>query len=105
MSRKTIPVEEAAKDWLKDAEFVAEYEALEEEFALAEALIKARGEADMTQEEVAVAMGTTQAVIARLESGRNMPSTRTLQRFAKATGSKLRISFEPSRPKSRTGHR
>ncbi|MDG4874501.1 helix-turn-helix transcriptional regulator [Mesorhizobium sp. WSM4935] len=103
MSRKAIPVEEAAKDWLKDPEFVAEYEALEEEFALAEALIKARGEADMTQEQVAVAMGTTQAVIARLESGRNMPSTRTLQRFAKATGSKLRISFEPSRPKSRTG--
>ncbi|RWM11084.1 helix-turn-helix transcriptional regulator [Mesorhizobium sp.] len=104
MSRKAIPVEEAAKDWLKDPEFVAEYEALEEEFALAEALIKARGEADMTQEEVAAAMGTTQAVIARLESGRNMPSTRTLQRFAKATGSKLRISFEPGKPKSRTGH-
>ncbi|RWM30068.1 helix-turn-helix transcriptional regulator [Mesorhizobium sp.] len=104
MSRKAIPVEEAAKDWLKDPEFVAEYEALEEEFALAEALIKARGEADMTQEEVAVAMGTTQAVIARLESGRNMPSTRTLQRFAKATGSKLRISFEPGKPKSRAGH-
>ncbi|WFP60388.1 helix-turn-helix transcriptional regulator [Mesorhizobium sp. WSM4904] len=104
MSRKAIPVEEAAKDWLKDPEFVAEYEALEEEFALAEALIKARGEADMTQEEVAAAMGTTQAVIARLESGRNMPSTRTLQRFAKATGSKLRISFEPGKPKSRAGH-
>ncbi|CAN7507166.1 helix-turn-helix domain-containing protein [Mesorhizobium sp. LjRoot246] len=104
MSRKTIPVEDVAKDWFKDPEFVAEYEALEEEFAIAEALIKARGEADMTQEEVAVAMGTTQAVIARLESGRNMPSTRTLQRFAKATGSKLRISFESSKPKSRTGH-
>lgn len=104
MSRKAIPVEEAAKDWLKDPEFVAEYEALEEEFSLAEALIKARGEADMTQEEVAAAMGTTQAVIARLESGRNMPSTRTLQRFAKATGSKLRISFEPGKPKSRAGH-
>ena len=104
MSRKTIPVEDAAKEWLKDPEFVAEYEALEEEFAIAEALIKARGEADMTQEEVASAMGTTQAVIARLESGRNMPSTRTLQRFAKATGSKLRISFEHGKPKSRTGH-
>ncbi|RUW61359.1 helix-turn-helix transcriptional regulator [Mesorhizobium sp. M7A.F.Ca.US.008.03.1.1] len=104
MSRKTIPVEDVAKEWFKDPEFVAEYEALEEEFAIAEALIKARGEADMTQEEVATAMGTTQAVIARLESGRNMPSTRTLQRFAKATGSKLRISFEPAEPKSRTGH-
>lgn len=104
MSRKTIPVEDVAKEWFKDPEFVAEYEALEEEFAIAEALIKARGEADMTQEQVAAAMGTTQAVIARLESGRNMPSTRTLQRFATATGSKLRISFEPGKPKSRTGH-
>ncbi|TIM07411.1 helix-turn-helix transcriptional regulator [Mesorhizobium sp.] len=104
MSRKTIPVEDAAKEWFKDPAFVAEYDALEEEFAIAEALIKARGEADMTQEEVAAAMGTTQAVIARLESGRNMPSTRTLQRFAKATGSKLRISFEPGKRKSRAGH-
>lgn len=104
MSRKTILVEDAAKEWFRDPEFVAEYAALEEEFAIAEALIRARSEADMTQEEVAAAMGTTQAVIARLESGRNMPSTRTLQRFANATGSKLRISFEPRKPKSRAGH-
>jgi ribosome-binding protein aMBF1 (putative translation factor) len=39
-------------------------------------------------------MHTTQAVIARLESGRFKPSTRTLERFAAATGLKLRISFE-----------
>jgi ribosome-binding protein aMBF1 (putative translation factor) len=97
MSRKFIPVEEVAKEWFKDPEFVAEYDALEEEFALAAALIKARGAADMTQEDVAQAMGTTQTAIARLESGRQMPSTRTLQRFAKATGSRLRISFEPER--------
>jgi len=98
MTRKNeIPVEEAAKDWFKDPAFVAEYEALEEEFALAEAMIRARSAADMTQEEVAAAMGTTQAVVARLESGRNLPSTRTLQRFATATGSRLRISFEPNK--------
>ena len=36
----------------------------------------------------------TQAVIARLESRRTMPSTRTLKRFADATGARLRISFE-----------
>jgi transcriptional regulator with XRE-family HTH domain len=40
-------------------------------------------------------MGTTQAVVARLESGRVLPSTRTLERFAKATHTRLRISFEP----------
>ena len=42
-------------------------------------------------------MGTTQAVVARLESGRTMPSTRTLERFAKATGTRLRVSFEPEK--------
>jgi len=98
MTRKTIPVAGAFAEWRKDPEFVAAYDALEEEFALAAALIHARSEADMTQEQVAEAMGTTQAVVARLESGRNMPSTRTLQRYAKATGTRLRISFEPERP-------
>jgi hypothetical protein len=72
------------------------HHALEEEFALASALIEARGNADMTQEEVAAAMGTTQAVVARLESGKVLPSTRTLERFAKATRTRLRISFEPA---------
>ena len=93
MKRMYIPVEEAAKEWFKDPEFIAAYDALEEEFALAEALISARARADMTQEDVAQKMGTTQAAIARLESGRSMPSTRTLTRFADATGTKLRISF------------
>ena len=41
-------------------------------------------------------MGTTQAVVARLESGRMKPSTRTLERFAKATDSRVRITFEPA---------
>ncbi len=94
MIRKYIPVEEAAKEWLKDPAFVAEYDALGEEFELAEALVEARSSAAMTQEDVAKAMGTTQAVVARLESGRTMPTTRTLKRYAEATGTKLRIRFE-----------
>jgi ribosome-binding protein aMBF1 (putative translation factor) len=97
--RKFIPVEEAAREWMKDPAFRAAYDALEDEFALAAALIRARGDADMTQEQVAEAMGTTQAVVARLEGGRIRPTTRTLERFAKATGTKLRISFEPAKPR------
>jgi ribosome-binding protein aMBF1 (putative translation factor) len=93
MKQKFIPVEESFKQWKKDAKYVAAYEALEAEFSLASALIKARADADMTQEEVARAMGTTQAVIARLESGKVLPSTRTLERFAKATRTRLSISF------------
>jgi len=101
MTKKSLLVSEAAKEWFKAPEFVAAYDALEEEFALAEALIKARAQASMTQEDVAKAMGTTQAAIARLESGRSMPSTRTLQRFADATGTKLRISFKKPKSSSR----
>ena len=98
MSRKLIPVEEAFHEWRKDPKFVAAYDALEDEFAVASALIKARGDAAMTQEQVAEAIGTTQAVVARLESGKTMPSTRTLERFAKATHTRLRIGFEPEKP-------
>ncbi len=50
----------------------------------------------LTQEQLAERMDTTQAVIARLESGRVKPSTRTLERLAAATGMRLRISFEPA---------
>jgi DNA-binding XRE family transcriptional regulator len=94
---KRLLIMDAAKEWLKNPKIAEAYNALEEEFALAEALIRARAEASMTQEEVAKAMGTTQAAIARLESGRSMPSTRTLQRFAEATGTKLRIHFEKTK--------
>jgi ribosome-binding protein aMBF1 (putative translation factor) len=95
MNSEFIPVEESFAQWKKDPKYVAAYDALENEFSLASALIKARGDAEMTQEQVAQAMGTTQAVIARLESGKVLPSTRTLERFAKATRTRLQISFAP----------
>jgi transcriptional regulator with XRE-family HTH domain len=82
-------------EWMKDPEYRKEYDALEQEFALAHAMIEARAKAGLTQEELAQRMETSQSVIARLESGRTRPSTRTLERFAKATGTRLRFSFEP----------
>jgi transcriptional regulator with XRE-family HTH domain len=45
-------------------------------------------------------MDTTQSVIARLESGRVRPSTQTLERLAAATGTRLKISFEPETAKT-----
>ncbi len=89
------------KKWMKDPEYRREYDALEEEFALASAIIEARPRAGLTQEELAARMETSQSAIARLESGRMIPSGRTLKRFAKATGTRLRISFEPARPARR----
>ena len=62
----------------RTGEFVAAHDALEHEFTVASAVIKAHGDADKTQEGAAKAMGTTQAVVARLESGETMPSTSAL---------------------------
>ncbi len=76
---------------MKDPAFRKEYDALEPEFAVARQLIEARTRAGLTQQELADRMGTTQPVIARLESGRQKPTTKTLERFAKATGSKVEI--------------
>lgn len=93
--RKMIPVDEAIARWRKDPAYMKEYNALELEFALVAEVIKARAKAGLTQEQLAKRMNTSQAVVARLESGRALPSTRTLQRFAQATGHRLKISFEP----------
>ena len=93
MSR--IRVDDLHKDWMKDPKYRREYEALEEEFSLVAALLEARTRAGLTQEQVAQRMKTTQAVIARLEGGGSKPSTRTLERYAEATGSRLKITFEP----------
>ena len=59
-----------------------------DEFDLARELIAARVRAGLTQAEVAERMGTTQSVVARLESGAQMPSMNTLLKFARATRSR-----------------
>jgi ribosome-binding protein aMBF1 (putative translation factor) len=92
---KMIPVKEIGKTWMKNPKFKEAYDALEDEFVLAEALIDARSQAKLTQQDVAERMDTTQAYVAKMEGGRVNPSLKTLQRFAAATGTKLKISFEP----------
>jgi ribosome-binding protein aMBF1 (putative translation factor) len=82
------------KKWMKDAKYKKAYEKLAPEFELAKAIIEARTKAGMTQAQLARKMKTTQSVIARLEGGRVHPSTKTLERLAKATGSRLKIDFE-----------
>jgi ribosome-binding protein aMBF1 (putative translation factor) len=87
------------KSWMKDPTYRKEYDTLEEEFSIMAAIAKARRRARLSQAELARRMKTTQSTVARLESGRSQPSTRTLTRFAKATGHRLRISFQPVKGK------
>jgi ribosome-binding protein aMBF1 (putative translation factor) len=89
-------IRELHEQWMDDPEYRAEYERLAPEFELAQALIEARTRAGLTQEELADRMKTTQSAIARIESGKCFPSTSTLRRFAQATGTHLKITFEHS---------
>jgi hypothetical protein len=64
MKRRDIPVEAVAMQWMKDAEFRRAYTALEEESALASAVIKACDGANMTQGQLADATRATLSVAA-----------------------------------------
>ena len=76
------------KKMLADPEVRVAYDTMADEFGLARELIAARVRAGLTQAELAARMGTTQSVVARLESGAQLPSVKTLLRFAKATGAR-----------------
>ena len=65
-----------------------------DEFAIARELISARARAGLSQAEVAQRMGTTQSVVARLESGRRPPSLRTVRRYAQAVGARAVVRIE-----------
>lgn len=82
---------------LADPATQAEYETQAPEFAVARELIAARVRAGLTQEQVAEKMQTTQSTIARMESGRTMPSLRTLSRYAEATGSRAVVRLESTK--------
>ena len=79
---------------LANPEARADYDAQAPEFELARELITARTRAGLTQSELAERMHTTQSTIARLESGRILPSMRTLERYAAATGSRAVVRLE-----------
>ena len=91
-----IPISKLKKRWMREPGFKEGYAALEAEFALASMLIDARMKAKLSQAELAQRMGTSQSTIARLESGSAKPSLSTLERFAKATGTRVRVILEPA---------
>jgi DNA-binding XRE family transcriptional regulator len=80
--------------FMEDPEFREEYARADEEYALVEALVRARTTAKLTQAEVARRLGTTQSAIARLEGGQVSPSFATLRRYAEATGTRLTVGLE-----------
>ena len=82
------------QDQLRDPEIKAEYDALEPEFSIMQAMIDARKSSGLTQKQLSERTGIAQADISRLESGNANPSLRTLQRLATGMGMRLKIEFQ-----------
>ena len=83
------------KEQLKDPDFKAEYDALEPEFSIIQAMIDARKFSGLTQQELSRRTGIAQADISKLENGNANPSLRTLQRLAAGMGMQVKIEFQP----------
>lgn len=80
-------------EMMKDPDFKAEYETLEPEYAMIRQVIQARIDKKMTQEELALKVGTKQSNIARFESGRANPSFKFIQKIARALDTPISVTF------------
>ena len=90
---KTISSDVAHAKWMKDPEYRAAYEAASPAEHIAIKLVVARSRAKLTQAELAARMKTTQSVVARLESGKSLPSMSSLQRYAAALGKRVSVEI------------
>jgi len=79
----------------ENADVRAEYDALEDEFALINQLLDMRKASGLTQEQVADKMRTKKSNISRLEKGGSTPKVDTLRKYAKACGFEMQMSFRP----------
>lgn len=84
------------KEQLQDPGIRREYEALEPEFSIIQAMIDARKNSGLTQKQLSEKTGIAQADISKLETGSGNPSLRTLQRLAAGMGMRVKIEFLPA---------
>ena len=78
---------------LQRPSFKAEWDTLQPELTIAQAMIDARKESGLTQKQLSERTGIAQADISKLERGNANPSLRTLQRLAAGMGMNVRIEF------------
>src|SRR5712692_7841364 len=90
----TISFEKLRRKWMKDPKFRAEYRRIGPDMELAFTLSEARRKAGLTQAELASRMGTSQAAVARIESGRGAPKWSTIERYARAVGARPVVRLE-----------
>ena len=80
---------------LQDPELRTEWDALEPEFAIIQAMINARTNSGITQKQLSERTGIAQGDISKIENGSANPSLNTLKRLASGMNMKLKIEFLP----------
>lgn len=78
---------------MDDPEFATVFEAEIERLNAAVAVSRARGEARLTQEQLAERSGVSRVTINRIERGKLNPSMKTLSRLVRAMGKQVRVSI------------
>lgn len=84
------------KELLSDTATKKDFDKLAPRYAVISQLIAARIKNKMTQQDVAIKVGTKQSAIARLESGSVNPSLEFLQKIAQVMGYKLTVRLSSS---------
>ena len=93
MSKASVKFEEVQNRLMKDPEFKMEYEKLKPRYALIAQIIDARNQLNMTQEELALRVGTQKSNISRLESGLYNPSLDFITKIAQGLNKEIIISL------------
>ncbi|MDC7289948.1 helix-turn-helix domain-containing protein [Blautia schinkii] len=88
-------LEELKKEHLSNPRVKAEYDALEPEFQVIRAMIEARRDQHLTQQQLADRTGIDRADISKLENGNANPSLKLLKRLAEGLGMNIKIEFVP----------
>lgn len=94
MSKASVKFEEVHARLMKCGEFKAEYEKLKPRYDLIAQIIDARNRLNITQEELALRMGTQKSNISRFESGTYNPSLDFITKVAHSLGKELHITLE-----------
>lgn len=80
---------------LEDSNFKKEYDDLEPEYDIINAMIKVRKEKGLTQKQLSELTGISQADISRIENGTRNPSLEMIKRLATGMGMRLKLEFIP----------
>ncbi len=91
MGKAEAKFSEVREFLMKDKEFKAEYEKLKPRYDVISQIIEARTSQNITQEELALRVGTQKSNISRLESGTYNPSLDFLSKIARSLGKDVQV--------------